>query len=367
MWSDWFSVADGRATPGAPVCIVPTFETLVIADPGGQPFTTYGDPDLGWGSGWKTVAQGLTLPGGSVNALGYGPLSGPNRLPTKMAVFLVDPNAGVYAAGGDPQRGWGPGWAPVHWGNSKPGSPVTALQYGNQIAVFIADTAGGIWTSVGTPEAGFGAWSSVSQGRTPPGSLVAALPIGGNRFLLFLTDPNGGVYVVSGGPDAGWGPWTYVKGIKAPPGASVAVFGGIQFMLLVTDINGEIKTAVGDADLNWWPPPSTVSQPPLALLPGSPVTAIAANGINLFVTDSNGHVWTTSSLDSEVPIQSTRWAPWSTVSPVSGVGKPGAPVSASVFGLSLCLVMSDAKGDILITAQSNPVLESSISNRLVIT
>ncbi len=62
-----------------------------------------------------------------------------------------------------------------------------------RFALFIADPNGGIYTAAGDPQGGFGPWASVSEGRSMPGAPVTAVPWG-NRFALFIADPNGGIY-----------------------------------------------------------------------------------------------------------------------------------------------------------------------------
>ena len=75
-------------------------------------------------------------------------------------------------------------WASVSEGSSTPGGRVTAVPWGNNIALFIADPNGGIYTALGDPNyaadhgvnfAGFGAWRSVSEGSSTPGAPVAAV------------------------------------------------------------------------------------------------------------------------------------------------------------------------------------------------
>ena len=90
-------------------------------------------------------------------------------------------------------------WASVSEGSSRPGGPVTAVPWGNNIALFLADPNGGIYTALGDRNyeadhgnfAGFGPWRSVSEGSSTPGGRVTAIPWG-NNIALFLADPNGG-------------------------------------------------------------------------------------------------------------------------------------------------------------------------------
>ena len=110
---------------------------------------------------------------------------------------------------------WGP-WASVSEGRSTPGAPITAVPWGQRIALFLADPNGGVYTTGGDPQGGFGPWASVSEGRSTPGAPITAVPWG-QRIALFLADPNGGVYTTGGDPQGGFGPWASVSEGGARP------------------------------------------------------------------------------------------------------------------------------------------------------
>jgi hypothetical protein len=74
-------------------------------------------------------------------------------------------------------------WSGVSEGSSTPGARVTAVPWGNRFALFIADPNGGIYTAAGDPQAGFGPWRSVSEGSSTPGAPVMAIPWGNNIAL----------------------------------------------------------------------------------------------------------------------------------------------------------------------------------------
>jgi hypothetical protein len=287
MWPAWVGIANQKSKPGAPLTYLAATGLLFGTDTSGGVIYAYGSPTTNWNTGWQTVSQGATLQGSPITAVPFGTAG-------DIGVFLTDPNAGVYVVWGNHQVGWGD-WAPVHWGNAKPGSPVNVMPYGQGIARFMADSGGGVWTSVGSPVTGFNAWLNVDQGATTPGSLVAALSLPSNRFSLFLTDPNGGVYGATGSPDEGWGiGWVNVPQVKAPPGSPISVVGGEQFMSLQPMISGRRQ---GYPTLDYWPQPTAVPSGPFKVFPGTPVTAINvflgnSYGTALFVTGIDGSVWT---------------------------------------------------------------------------
>jgi len=345
VWSGWStSMSEGKSTPGAPVTAVPWGNrfALFIADPNGGIYTAAAVPYLttrGNPCGpWASVSEGKSTPGAPVTAVPWG-----NRI----AVFLADPNGGIYTAAGDPQAGFGP-WASVSEGRSTPGAPVTAVPWGNRIAVFLADPGGGIYTTGGDPQRGFGLWASVSEGRSTPGAPVTAVPWR-NHIILFLADPGGGVYRAMGDPQAGFGPWASVsEGRSAPGGRVTAVPWGNRIALFLADPGGGIYRAVGDPQAGFGPLAS-VSEG--RSTPGAPVTAVPwGSGFALFITDPGGGIYTTGG-DPQ-----GGFGPWAFV--LDGLSAPGAPVTAVPYGKRLGLFITDpdggVQGGIILTTQGNP-------------
>jgi predicted MPP superfamily phosphohydrolase len=199
-WDQWTSVADGSAAPGSPVTAVelagsPGRFAVFVADPNGGIYTTSGSVQDGWDQ-WTSVSEGSTAPGASVTAV---ELSGQ---PGRFAVFVADPNGGIYTTSGSAQDGWAP-WSSVSEGSTAPGSPVTAVELSGdpgRFAVFVADSGGGVYTTSGSAQDGWTSWTSVSEGSTAPGASVTAVELSGQpgRFAVFVADPNGGIYTTSG-------------------------------------------------------------------------------------------------------------------------------------------------------------------------
>jgi hypothetical protein len=89
-------------------------------------------------------------------------------------------------------------WTSVSEGRSTPGAPITAVVTGlDRVALFVADPNGGVYTTSGSAGAGWGPWTSVSQGRSTPGAPITAVVTGPDRVAVFLADPNGGVYTTT--------------------------------------------------------------------------------------------------------------------------------------------------------------------------
>ena len=293
-WDAWSSVAEGSSMPGAPVTAVGLPDerfALFIADPNGGIYTASGNADQGWGAGWSSVAQGSSMPGAPVTAVGL-----PDE---RFALFIADPNGGIYTASGNADQGWGAGWSSVAQGSSMPGAPVTAVGLPDErFALFIADPNGGIYTASGNADQGWGAgWSSVAQGSSMPGAPVTAVGLPDERFALFIADPNGGIYTASGNADQGWGAgWSSVAQGSSMPGAPVTAIElpDERFALFIADPNGGIYTASGNADQGWGAGWSSVAQG--SSMPGAPVTAVELpdERFALFIADPNGGIYTAS-------------------------------------------------------------------------
>ena len=83
-------------------------------------------------------------------------------------------------------------------GASTPGAPVSAVVTGeDRVALFLADPNGGIYTTSGSAATGWEPWTSVSEGASTPGAPVSAVVTGEDRVALFLADPNGGIYTTT--------------------------------------------------------------------------------------------------------------------------------------------------------------------------
>jgi hypothetical protein len=169
------------------------------------------------------VSQGSAPPGSLVNAVPFG---------QSIAVFITDPNGGIYTTAGTPGAPFGQWKIVGDRFRAKPGSPVSAVRWGDRFALFVTDKNGEVFTTAGDPQRGFpGGWTTVSQGSAPPGSLVNAVPLGQN-IAVFITDPNGGIYTTLGG--------TFVR---CPQIASTIIYGPDGNV--IAPINGQVPLTIG--------------------------------------------------------------------------------------------------------------------------
>ena len=188
-WSEWTTVRDGKSTPRGCVTAVPWGNegrfALFLADPNGGVFTTGGwtQPAQNWGY-WATVSQGGTMPGAQVTAVPFG---------QRFALFIVNPAGAVFTTGGTPDAPFGP-WAHIPELQTTQYAFVTAVPWEGRFALFVADDSGWVRTIVGDPQQGFeGPWDRVADGQTLPGAQVAAVvPSTGAPVTLFISDRGGG-------------------------------------------------------------------------------------------------------------------------------------------------------------------------------
>ena len=284
-WSPWTIVRDPfRTTPGAPITAVPWGMggrfALFVTDPNGGVYTSGGDPFRRWWQPWTSVSEGRTTPGAPITVVPWG---------AGFALFIADPNGGVYTTVGNPNAPFGPWRIVSDPFRTTPGAPLTALVSTTGApftTLFTTARDGTIWTTTGDPQGDFGQWTQVGGIRVTAGSPVTADWEIGWPFRLYVTDSNGGISTTVGNPQA-WQPWSPVPGIAVPPRSPVTKLGDFLF---VTHFTGEVVMIAGGG----WVSVSQGSAPP-----GSPVTACAhANTralIALFIADPNGGVyWTTA-------------------------------------------------------------------------
>ena len=351
-WERWTTVSQGSAPPGSLVTAVPFGQSFAvfITDPNGGVYAKAGTPGSPCG-GWGIVGDPFRAkPGSPVTAVPWG---------DRFALFVTDKNGGVFTIEGDPQRGFPGDWATVSQGSAPPGSLVNAVPFGQSIAVFITDPNGGVYANAGTPGAPYGDWAIVGDPfRAKPGSPVTAVPWG-DRFALFVTDKSGEVFTIEGDPQRGFpGDWATVSQGSAPPGSLVtAVPFGQSFAVFITDPNGGVYANAGTpgAPFGDW----GIVGDPFRAAPGSPITAVPwGDGFALFVTDKNGEVFTTAG-------DPQRGFPggWTTVS--QGSALPGSPVTAVLVGQNIAVFIADPNGGIYTTLGGPFVMPPRIASTTI--
>ena len=308
----WLGVSEGATSPGGRISAVTLDNTiaLFLVDPNGGVYTASGRVK-NWG-GWSPVSEGSTVPGGSVSAVADSD--------GLVNLVVADVNGGVYACRGR-GTGWG-GWVNVSEGSTTPGAPVTAVAGGDGlVSLFVADPGGGVYTCRGVGDH-WGPWSTVSQGSTMPGAPITAVADSEGLINLFVADPGGGVYTCRGfGTD--WSGWSGVsEGGTVPGGTITAVLGQDGAInLFLANVAGELFTCRG-FDTTWgsWVTVSHGSTQPGAAVAAFPTTTLAAGHLGVAVVDPGGGVYFNTGV-------SDQWGMWNPLA--EGATSPGAPITAA--------------------------------------
>jgi hypothetical protein len=164
--------------------------------------------------------------------------------------------------------------------------------------------------------------------QVTPGAPVTALaPWGNGHVDLFVTDSDGVVWSTFWEKGTSWVSWFPIHPeVKMHPGASVSAYAppwGNHIDLFVTDSDGVVWSTFWEKGTSWvsWFP----IHPEITMYPGAPVTALVTHPghYDVFVTDRNGSVLST------FWEKKTGWVPW--FEPRAEVRmQPGARVTALV-------------------------------------
>lgn len=345
-WNPWtmLSSAAGASKPGAPVTAEPwgndvvVFSILQTGDVQQSSGNPFAEPSV-WISWTLPSGSGAAplsfLPGSPITAIGWG-----NRI----ALFTTDQQGNVYQNIGYPQSYDWTGWTPVAGGRSVPGAQVTAQIWGNYVYLFMVDPSGAVVESSGDPNdaSSWRAWTSVGGVTVKAGAPITAVPWG-NRVALFVTDQQGNIHQNIGYIDTNdWAGWSLIAQVSSIPGATVtAQIWGNYVVLYVADLDGGVQQSSGDPNdgTSWgtWTLISGVNVPA-----GSPVTAVVSypnsNQLALFVTDQKGIAYMNTGypqIDSWVgwiPVGQNSFAPGGAVTVIPWINSAPAVFSVQIDG-----------------------------------
>jgi hypothetical protein len=309
-WHASTNVSEGSTMPGAQITALPWDDTyaLFISDPNGGIYGIKAIP----GFGWEYIPGITATPGAPVTAI---------VTDDQFTLFIANANGEVFTNTGAPYSGWS-GWVTVSQGSTKPGGHVAAVAWDSTLALFIADPNGGIYGIKAIP--GFG-WEYVPGITTTPGAPVTALSTG-NQLVLFVADASGEVFTNTGAPYVGWSGWVSVsQGSTTPGGHIAAVPWGDTYALFISNPKGNVYGIKATPGFGWELVPGMMTTP------GARITALAwfppqssepdfiDSPVLLFATQSNGQILSTSGLPYE------SWLPWSIVG--TSAASPGAIVT----------------------------------------
>ena len=271
---------------------------------------------------------GLVVAGAKAQANGFFPgeiVGAVSRYPDTLDVFAADDYyGGMYHAGWYPVFGW-QGWDNISYLGSGTlfaalGLPVTPVSTTtDEIDVFTVANNGHVYTArTFSPSCCYAGWTQIGDLSTWPGSYVSAVSRSTGKFDIFVAGKDGQVWTAGYEPAFGLRGWSPLPGIGVGSTTQVGAASPFtdQLAIFAVDGYGKLQTA------SWYPYfggywTSWQQIGGVQLSPGAPVTAISRGygELELFVTDVNGH------------IQTTSWYPsfsgWKSI----GVAAPGATVT----------------------------------------
>jgi hypothetical protein len=199
-WRGWWSILDSRAKEGTPVSVIARDLNkldIFAADASGKINTAAWDrfaANSQW-LGWWNIHTGKVPVGGAVSAV--------VRDKTKIDVFIVGTDGGIYTAAWDQNidnakwRGW---WRILN-GLAAPGSPVAAIvRDKTKLDVFIVGTDGGIYTAAwdqNVDNAKWRGWWRILDFTAAPGSGITAVSRDPNKLDIFVVGTDGGIWTAA--------------------------------------------------------------------------------------------------------------------------------------------------------------------------
>jgi hypothetical protein len=236
------------------------------------------------------------------------------------------------------------GWTQIGDLSAGPGCYVSAVSRSTfNDDIFVAGSDGQVWTmtfhNIAYPPAppGLSGWSPLPGIRVGQNTQVAAASPVTDQLAIFVVDVNGNLQTASWYPYFGgyWTAWQQIGGVQLRAGAPVTAIsrGYGELELFVTDVNGHIQTT------SWYPSFSGWKSIGVAA-PGATVTGVSRHPeqLDIFVV-WNQQVWTqgSSSLSSGFNINSWR--------PISGLttaeGSAVTAVSRSLDKLDVFVIGFD--------------------------
>jgi len=209
-WRGWWRILNGVAATGSGVTAVsrdPHKLDLFIVGPGGGVWTAAWDQHVAearW-RGWWRILSGVAAGGTGVGAV--------SRDPDKLDVFVVGTNGGIYTAAWDQHVGkaqWR-GWWRIGTGVARPDSGVAVVsRHPSKLDVFVVGTNGGIYTAAWDQHAGGAQWRGwwrIGAGVAAPGSGIAAVSRDPEKLDVFVVGLDGAIWTAAWDGRVAAGEW----------------------------------------------------------------------------------------------------------------------------------------------------------------
>jgi hypothetical protein len=210
---------------------------------------------------WRAIGN----PDAGENVPIFSTVTAISRNPSRIDIFVVGHNGGIYTSGQNNGGGW-ENWHPVGDPGAGQTVPIRSTVWpvarnSNQIDIFVIGHNGGIYTSGQNNGGGWENWHSVgnpSAGHNVPiNSTVSAVARNSDRIDIFVVGHNGGIYTSGQNNGGGWENWHPV----GDPGAGQTVpirstvwpvaRNSNQIDIFVVGNDGGIYSAWWNPNSNW--------------------------------------------------------------------------------------------------------------------
>ncbi len=248
----------------------------------------------------------------------------------RLDVFTVDKSQWIRTAFWEPgMTEWFQGWLHVLGGQTKPGSPVTAVsRRPGHLDVFVVDLNNRVCTAARDPGGDWKGWWAIGDLMVPQGGYIGAVSRSIDQLDIFAVDVEGRTMTASWAPwhPNGWSEWREINGGRAAPGAPITAVSRNTDLLdiFVTGLTGGVATASwSPANTNgwigWWGIGDVV------LPQGGFIGAVSrsTDQLDIFAVDVQGRTMTTA----WAPWHPNGWTDWREIN--GGLAVPGAPITAA--------------------------------------
>lgn len=286
-----------------------------------------------WTHSYKVKSNRIRLLSAKVPA--NASVTAVSRHPSKLDAFIVDSSGRTLTAATDDDFDHGPwrGWWEIQGGRAKPGAPIACVNRGpSRLDIFVVGTDGGIYTAAwdqNVANATWRGWWRIGNVTAPQGSRIAAVARTPDNLDIFVVDGNGNVMSAAWQTgDTQWRGWWHIQQGKAKPGAYISVVSRAtrKLDIFVVGADGYICTAAWDGAVangawrGWWRIVNGSAQS------GAPVTAVSRdpNKLDVFVVGTDSRIYTAA---WDAAVANGAWRGWWPI--VGGVARQGSVISCS--------------------------------------
>jgi hypothetical protein len=306
-WADWFPINRiNKFDLTTPICAVSRYpgslDLFKVSKSGAAAWSTWPNEALTW-QAFLALPVDRTFPP-------QAPIAAVGRLADHLDVFATATDGKVvHCWWQDDGEGWR-NWEEIDPQHTfRQDRPICVLsRRSNHIDLFQIGNNNTIWHAWWGDGDGWQPWAEIHPETTfSQQAFISGLARTPNNIDLFSIRDDGQVWGSSWQDGEDWKPWRQIPGASFKPAQSVVAVARVpdHIDLFAMGDDGVVRSTFGtgapDGWNPWFPLPA-----PQAFSPDAQVSALArrSDQLDVFVTDSNGQVWTTWWN------QSVGWQPW---------------------------------------------------------